>query len=371
MVPNLYNRFNSGTIFHWITLLTLPEISLKFCMTKRSVDRRRIIKYDLSMNTITDSDKILLIHLGGLGDMCLSESTFLSLSRHFKGNIEALGYTRFLNLFDRYFAKIHRIESIKWLHLFSNHRPDIIYKRIIFIGKDRRRNLRQRWQGFSREPLIFIEMYPENQLMAHGSRQNQSGDNRLMAHGSWQKDKEPQPSAISSELSAASCQPEAAVCHVEDYQLAQLAQYGIKAIKKEIKPKPLCRTILYPEKGFQKKKWPVENFIELYNSLKSKDINVCILESLGMNIDIKDKISFQELSDIKEFFQVGGIFVSNDSGMAHLAGMCGLFSVTIFVDFNPIVWHPRGRFLTFGQDTALTDISVIEAKIIELMAQDL
>jgi ADP-heptose:LPS heptosyltransferase len=314
------------------------------------------------MNIVPDSDKILLIHLGGLGDMCLSESTFLSLSKHFESNIEALGYIRFLTLFDKYFAKIHRIESIKWLHLFSDNPPASIYKRIIFIGKDRGGNLRQRWKNFSKEPLIFIEMYPENQFMAHDSCQNQSEDYRLIAHGSWQKDKEPQPSATNYE-------PSTTAYHVEDYQLAQLGQYGIKAIKKEIKPGPLQRVILYPERGFQKKKWPPDKFIELYNSLISKNINACILESLDMNIDVKDKISFQELSDIREFFQGGGIFVSNDSGMAHLAGMCGLFSITIFTDFNPLVWHPRGRNLTLINGAGIIDITAIEAGIMELLTQ--
>jgi ADP-heptose:LPS heptosyltransferase len=303
----------------------------------------RFIKYVLKMNANQDKDSIFLIHLGGLGDMCLSESTFLSLSRHFEGNIEALGFTRFLKLFEEYFAKIHRIESIKWLHLFSDHCPDIIYKQIIFIGKDRKGNLRQRWQGFSREQLIFIEMYPENQSLLKYSQPIGKNNKKYVAEA----------------------------CHTEDYQLAQLGQYGIDAIKKEITPKPLKRAILYPEKGFQKNKWPVENFIELYKSLKIKDIDVCILEPLGINIDIEDKISFQELSDIKEFFLDGGIFISNDSGMAHLAGMCGLFSITIFIDFNPNIWHPRGRCLTFRQDTDIIDLSVIETKIIELMAQDL
>jgi len=280
--------------------------------------------------------------------MCLSESTFLSLRHHFEGNIEALGYTRFLKLFEKYFANIQRIESVKWLHLFSDHCPEIIYKQIIFIGKDREGSLRQRWQGFSKEPLIFIDMYPENSSAVSSSK--------LTA----------KPESVTHNRSSI-----AGSIHVEDYQLAQLAQYGIKAIKKTIQPKPLYRTILYPERGFEKKKWSVDNFVELYKSLKSKNINTCILESLGMNIDVKDKMSFQELSDIKEFFQDGGIFVSNDSGMAHLAGMCGLFSITIFIDFNPLIWHPRGRFMTFRQDAGMMDISVIETEIIERMSQDL
>lgn len=308
-----------------------------------------VIEYDLKMNTVKDNNKILLIHLGGLGDMCLSESIFLSLSEHFEKNIEALGYTRFLKLFEKYFTQINRIESVKWLHLFSDYPLDIIYKQIIFIGKDREGSLRQRWRRFSREPVIFIEMYPENQFITDSQSETINDNINL-------------PAVMSSQTGSD-------IIHIEDYQLAQLGQYGIKAIKKQIKSAPLHRVILYPETGFQKRKWPVENFIELYELLKAKDIEVYILEPLGMDVDIKNKVSFQELSDVASFFKEGGIFFSNDSGMAHLAGISGLFTITIFIDFNPIVWHPRGRFHAFKKDRDIINIPVIENKIIEVMAQ--
>ena len=308
-----------------------------------------IIKYDLNMNTVKDNNKILLIHLGGLGDMCLSESTFLSLSEHFGKNIEALGYTRFLKLFEEYFAQINRIESVKWLHLFSDYPLDIIYKQIIFIGKDREGILRQRWRKFSREPVIFIEMYPENQFISDSSSQIINENKDL-------------PAAMSNES-----KPD--IIHVEDYQLAQLGQYGIKAIKKQIKPALSRRVVLYPETGFQKRKWPLENFIELYELLKAKDMEVCILEPLGMNLDIRNKVSLQELPDVASFFKEGGVFFSNDSGMAHLAGINGLFTITIFIDFEPLMWHPRGRFHAFKKDRDIINIPVIENKIIEITAQ--
>ena len=63
---------------------------------------------------------ILLIHLGGLGDVCLSESTFHSLNVHFEGNVHALGYKRFLALFDHYFAQVLSVEERSWLWLFSD-----------------------------------------------------------------------------------------------------------------------------------------------------------------------------------------------------------------------------------------------------------
>ena len=107
-------------------------------------------------------DTVLLIHMGGLGDMCLSESTFLSLSKHFQKNISALGYPRFFKFFQGYFQTIYSIESAKWLYLFSDYPSETTWKRIVFIGKDRNGELRRRWQAISEEELIFIDMYPDN-----------------------------------------------------------------------------------------------------------------------------------------------------------------------------------------------------------------
>ena len=129
---------------------------------------------------------------------------------------------------------------------------------------------------------------------------------------------------------------------IEDYQLIQLEHYGIRPIKKEITSRPRNRVILYPEIGVTKSKWHHENFIEIYHSLKKRGIEAYILESLGLDLAIQDKISIEDLVAVQTFFNDGGIFVSNDSGMAHFAGVCGLFTITIFSDFDPAIWHPRG-----------------------------
>jgi len=275
-------------------------------------------------------DDILLIHLGGLGDMCLSESTFFSLSERFKEGVIALGYMRFLRLFERYFKGIERIESAKWLPLFSQNTSGDTWKRIIFIGKDREGAMRKRWSLISKEQMIFIEMYPDDRC------------------------------AVSDDAHFG-------VRHVEDFQLIQLKAYGIEARKKEVISNLSKRVILYPEKGFEKKKWHYENFIKLYSSLKEKGIDVYILKSMGLEIDIREAIFFEELHDIKGFFEDGGIFVSNDSGMAHLAGMCGLHTITIFNDFDPDIWHPRGKgtIMRYGEDRI--DVASVELKVMEAL----
>jgi len=247
-----------------------------------------------------ENSEVLFIHMGGLGDVCLSESLFFSLSRHFKDSLVACGIRRFINLFPDYFSRIENIESAKWLFLFSQNPSDITWDRIIFTGKDRHGSLRSRLSRHSRNPFIFIDMYPQEKS-------------------------------------------EEVYMHVEDYQLKQLLRYNIEPIKKEIHQIKSERIILYPERGFKKEKWGYNNFIELYRTFLDRGIDTFLLEPFDTEKTTDDSIAIKDLKDVKTFFSEGGVFVSNDSGMAHLAGACGLSTVTIFTDFDPCVWHPRGR----------------------------
>ena len=266
--------------------------------------------------------EILLIHLGGLGDFCLSESTFLSLSRHFREPIVGLGTRRFFDLFNDYFERVHGIESARWLYLFSSRPSDITWEKIIFIGKDREGNLRERWQRFSRRDLLFIDMYPEGAFGGPTDTQD--------------------------------------VHYIEDHQLAQLPYLGVEPLRKEISLRPSSRVILYPEKGFKKEKWHHHNFIELYRSLESKGVDVYIIQPFDLDLSVPEAMTINELSDMKTFLEKGGIFVSNDSGMAHLAGACGLFTLTIFTDFDPRIWHPRGTYQTLKQGQDSFDVRSVE-----------
>lgn len=271
--------------------------------------------------------EILLIHLGGLGDFCLSESTFLSVSRHFREHVVGLGTRRFFNLFKDYFERVHGIESARWLYLFSSRPSDTTWEKIIFIGKDREGSLRRRWQQFSRSGVLFVDMYPEGAFDGPPEGQNAR--------------------------------------HIEDYQLAQLPALGIKALRKEIRPRPASRVILYPEKGFKKEKWHHDNFIELYRSLKSRGVDTYIIKPFDLDIALPEALTINELGDMKAFFEEGGIFVSNDSGMAHLAGACGLFTLTIFTDFDPRVWHPRGAYRALKQGKDRIDVQSVEEIILD------
>jgi ADP-heptose:LPS heptosyltransferase len=284
-----------------------------------------------------DNNEILLIHLGGLGDVCLSESLFLSFQKQFGNSLIGLGNKRFLDLFKEYFKRVEGVESRKWLYLFSEKLSGPRWRRIIFIGKDRENILRNRWQAHSEEKIIFIDMYPENTfgVAATGFGSPDLGDTSKV--------------------------------HIEDYQLAQLTLYEVEPLKKTIPWKKSARVILYPEKGFEKEKWHHDNFVNLYHALKVHDIDVVVLESLGLSVNVDNKVFFEDLAGVKRFFSKGGIFVSNDSGMAHLAGASGLFTITIFVGFDPVIWHPRGRNVTFMQDKSPIDVTMVEKNIFETL----
>jgi len=256
--------------------------------------------------------EVLIVHLGGLGDVCLAESVFLSLREHFGDRLVALGNRRFLDLFGGYFTRTHGVESRHWLYLFSEKLTGPQWKRIIFIGKDRQGLIRKRWMAHSLEEPLFIDMYPDGafgELADAGDTVGGTGEG----------------------------------VHIEAYQLQQLPAFGIEPVTREIPPNRAGRVILYPEEGFSKEKWPGENFIALFHLLKEKGANALLLRPPELSVSVEGSLFFEDLGEVKRFFGEGGLFLSNDSGMAHLAGVCGLTTITLFTGFDPAIWHPRGR----------------------------
>jgi len=239
----------------------------------------------------------LLIHPGGLGDVCLSESTLLSLTQHFGATLEAVGTKHVLDMFRLYFTGVDSIDRRTWMYLFSDSPACRTWQRIILIGKDRTGVFRERISRLCDE-LIFIDMYPEGQPV-----------------------------------------------HVEEYQLEQLPRYGIAPVRKEVQAKTGKRVILYPEKPYKKKKWPVDRFLEVYEKLTSLGIEAVLMRPPDLDLPAVSARAFELLADIAAFFSAGGIFFSNDSGMAHFAARCGLRAATLFQDTNPLIWRPKGGLI--------------------------
>ncbi|HME42491.1 MAG TPA: glycosyltransferase family 9 protein [Syntrophorhabdales bacterium] len=270
----------------------------------------------------TAGNEIFLIHLGGLGDVCLSESTFHSLFSHFGRNICAVGYKRFLGLFPEYFEQILSVEERSWLWLFSDLPSNKGWKQAILIGKDKSGEMRKRLSAVSSESPLFIDLYPEEKAL-----------------------------------------------HVEAYQLAQLQKLGIRPLKQEIEELSGSRIILYPERSYAKKKWPYEHFIALYKELKDIDIDVVLLEAYDSEPQLDDSRRFEDLEETARFFTGGGLFFSNDSGVAHLAAACGLATITLFWDHDPAIWHPRGRNIAIQCATHSPNVAEMASLILQVREQ--
>lgn len=283
-----------------------------------------------------DVDDVLVIHMGGLGDVCLSESLFFSLREHFGNRLIALGNRKFLDLFGEYFKRTEGIESRHWLYLFSERLIGPVWKRIVFIGKDREGSIRRRWYSYSEEGLIFIDMYPDEAFERKVSVSFLEG--------------------VPSEG-----------MHIEDYQLSKLSQQGIQPVKKKIAPRGGKRIIFYPEESLSKGKWPIDNFIAIFRLLQEQGADAVVLKPAGLSLPVERGLFIEDLADVKVFFRQGGIFLSNDSGMAHLAGTCGLTTVTVFSDFSPVFWRPRGQNISLSLGADEVDIRSLSLQITQLL----
>jgi hypothetical protein len=248
-------------------------------------------------------DEVLVIHPGGLGDVCLSESTFVSLSQHFGACLRVVGSRRVLLQFSEYFSRIDSIDSRTWTPLFSDFGDELRWETAILIGKDRSGALRQRLHRFARA-FSFIEMYPDQERV-----------------------------------------------HVEDYQLEQLSRWGVKPLRKRRETRVGDRLILYAEEAYRKKKWPAHRFIELRRVLREAGVLAVLGGPKGLHAPALDLIMPDDLADVAALFATGGLFFSNDSGMAHFAAKCGLHTLTLFADTDPAVWHPiNGTVLASGKE---------------------
>lgn len=234
------------------------------------------------------------MHMGGLGDVCLSESTILSVVRHNGCRLRAVGNKAVLDAFGEYFSSVESIDGRGWACLFSDSAPPPRLDRVVYIGKDRTGEIRRRIARFAAH-VVFIDMYPEGRAV-----------------------------------------------HVEEYQLGRLASYGIAPVRMDRQEVTARRVVLYPERPYRKTKWPVERFREVHEALRRRGVEAVIMGQPGLDVASAAVRAFDGLSGAADFLAAGGVFLSNDSGMAHFAARCGLTAATLFLEADPLVWRPKG-----------------------------
>jgi len=153
--------------------------------------------------------------------------------------------------------------------------------------------------------------------------------------------------------------------HITGFLLSQLskslpAQTGMSQILKSIAERGLLASrapgdylLIHPGSGSPAKNWPAERFCQLARQLKESGRSVrVILGDVELERWPKETISAFESgaqivrpANLLELYsQIVGAsaLIGNDSGPAHLAGIVGIPTVTLFASEKTMRWRPLG-----------------------------
>jgi ADP-heptose:LPS heptosyltransferase len=108
--------------------------------------------------------------------------------------------------------------------------------------------------------------------------------------------------------------------------------------------------LLHPGAGSPRKRWPLEGFIEVAETLRGAgEMSQFIIgpaeEDLLPAVK-KTALKFHRPADSLELLDLlrsAAAYIGNDSGVSHLAAWAGLPSVVVFGPTDPLRWAPRGR----------------------------
>lgn len=133
--------------------------------------------------------------------------------------------------------------------------------------------------------------------------------------------------------------------------------------------------VIHPGSGSPTKNWPLDSYSELARSLKTAGRSVRFiigevererwsegdLARLRGIADLRTPVDYLELHrDLID----AAVYIGNDSGPSHLAAICGVPTIAIFIASDPRVWSPIGPTVKI-----LEASSANVAKVVELVGQ--
>jgi ADP-heptose:LPS heptosyltransferase len=129
--------------------------------------------------------------------------------------------------------------------------------------------------------------------------------------------------------------------------------------------------IVHPGSGSRDKCWPTERFVKVIEKLKRKKKEVRVLigeveherftESQIASLVKAAGAPVRRPATYVELFnelRTASVFIGNDSGPSHLAGVMGLPTVALFGPTDPAVWKPMGPRVRVLHRPALETIAV-------------
>jgi ADP-heptose:LPS heptosyltransferase len=128
--------------------------------------------------------------------------------------------------------------------------------------------------------------------------------------------------------------------------------------------------VIHPGSGGERKNWPRHHFVELIERLRraGKRVRVVLGDVEAEKWSPADVSAFEAAADqvvrptrLTELMDVVGrasVVVANDSGPAHLAGICSVPTVVLFGPTDPAVWAPLGPAVTTLRGEPIETIAV-------------
>lgn len=161
---------------------------------------------------------------------------------------------------------------------------------------------------------------------------------------------------------------------IDHWGLAQdkvplLATGPAQTVNRDLQPDVL----IHPGSGSTAKNWPLQAFISLAVELRRKGLKVAFLagpaeEAVGIARQLalggQEVISGLSVGQVARLLSTVKLYVGNDSGITHLAGLVGAATLAIFGPTDPTVWAPLGprvQVIACGKDMWPALDQVLEA----------
>jgi ADP-heptose:LPS heptosyltransferase len=129
--------------------------------------------------------------------------------------------------------------------------------------------------------------------------------------------------------------------------------------------------IVHPGSGARAKCWPTERFVKVIDKLKrkKKEARVLIGEVEQERFTAEQVAALEKAAggavhrpatyvELFNELRTASLFIGNDSGPSHLAGVMGLPTVTLFGPTDPALWKPMGPRVRVLHRPTLEGISV-------------
>jgi heptosyltransferase III len=166
---------------------------------------------------------------------------------------------------------------------------------------------------------------------------------------------------------AAPSRPPAMDRHCARYLLETLAPLDIDLSFDDrplnVRPVPSDDVLIHPGSGSRQKNWPPERFAELIRTLDGP-VRLVVGEADAAAASAVDarlgrslpRLEQPTLEDLAARLAGCRAYVGNDSGVGHLAGLCGAHAVVLFGPSDPSVWSPIGPDVHVLRFWAETDV---------------